>query len=168
MLVDAAPVPAAKPSRIRFLLIDDEVNILRSMAMFFEDSERRARHGAVRGAGHPGGPERHLRRRAVRFRHGQHEWAGSGPVPSRNTADGPAFPKSRSCFTRASTRGSNPECCKNAASTRWSRNRSPKELIEHRSVGGGGAGPFGSPAAESGNLRAVNDGAGNPSLFPKP
>jgi len=39
MLVDAAPVPAAKPCRIRFLLIDDEVNILRSMAMFFEDSE---------------------------------------------------------------------------------------------------------------------------------
>ncbi len=39
VVVDAEPAPAAKSSRIRFLLIDDEVNILRSMAMFFEDSE---------------------------------------------------------------------------------------------------------------------------------
>jgi PAS domain S-box-containing protein len=39
VVVDAEPAPPSRSSRIRFLLIDDEVNILRSMAMFFEDSE---------------------------------------------------------------------------------------------------------------------------------
>ena len=39
IIIDAEPAPLVKASKIRFLLIDDEVNILRSMAMFFEDSE---------------------------------------------------------------------------------------------------------------------------------
>ena len=38
-VVNAEPAPPVKARKIRFLLIDDEVNILRSMAMFFEDSE---------------------------------------------------------------------------------------------------------------------------------
>jgi CheY-like chemotaxis protein len=36
---DTVPAPPPQTTKIKFLLIDDEVNILRSMEMFFEDSE---------------------------------------------------------------------------------------------------------------------------------